>query len=62
MADQNICSYAYKLVCRINDKFSKPIKLYRDKNAAYKFIVDMLKEEKYYYNMLKTISIKKSYN
>ena len=28
IAGQNICSYSYKLVCRIDDKFSKPIKLY----------------------------------
>ena len=27
IADQNICSYAYKLVCCIDDKFSKPVKL-----------------------------------
>ena len=31
IAHQNICSYAYKLVCCIDDKLSKPIKLYRGK-------------------------------
>ena len=31
------CSFAYKLVC-VDDRFSKPIVLYRGKNAAYKFI------------------------
>ena len=29
LANQNIYSYSYKLVCVIDDKFSKPIKLYR---------------------------------
>ena len=32
------------LVCHIDDKVSKPIKLYRGENAAYKFIEDMFKE------------------
>ena len=31
------CSLAYKFVC-VDDRFSKPIVLYRGKNAAYKFI------------------------
>ena len=53
MSDQKICSYGYKLVCYLDDKFSKPIKIYRGKNAAYKFIEDMIKEEKYCYKILK---------
>ena len=59
IADQNICSYAYKLVCVIDDKFSKPLKLYRGENAAYKFIEDMLKEENYCYRVLKKYFNKK---
>ena len=31
------CSYAYKVVC-IDDRFSKSIVVFRDKNAAYEFI------------------------
>ena len=34
------CSYAY-IVC-IDDRFSKPIVVYRDGNAAYKFIKAIL--------------------
>ena len=40
------CSFAYKVVC-IDDKFSKPIVIYRGKNAAYEFIKPILKEYKY---------------
>ena len=40
-------SFAYKVVC-INDKFSKPIVVYRGKNAAYEFIKAILKEYKYW--------------
>ena len=40
-------SFAYKVVC-INDKFSKPIVIYRRKNAAYEFIKAILKEYKYW--------------
>ena len=37
------CSFAYKVVC-IDDKFSKPIVVYRGKNAAYEFIKAILNE------------------
>ena len=47
LANHKVCSYVYKLVCVIGDKFSKPVKLYRGENAAYKFIEDMLSEEAY---------------
>ena len=40
------CSYAYKIVC-IDDKFSKPIVIYRDENATYEFIKAIFKEYKY---------------
>ena len=36
------CSFAYKVVC-IDDKFSKPVVLYRGKNAINKFIEEFLK-------------------
>ena len=37
------CSFAYKVVC-IDDKFSKPIVVYRGKNAAYEFIKAIFNE------------------
>ena len=40
------CSYAYKVIC-IDDKFSKPIVVYKGENAAYKFIKSILQEHKY---------------
>ena len=38
--------FAYKVVC-IDDKFSKPIVIYRGENAAYEFIKVIFKEYKY---------------
>ena len=40
------CSYAYKIVC-IDDRFSKPIVVYRGENAAYEYIKAIVKESKY---------------
>ena len=40
------CSFAYKLVC-IDDRFSKPIVVYRGENAAYKFFEAILEECEY---------------
>ena len=37
------CSYAFKVVC-IDNRFSKPIVVYRGKNAAYEFIKAILEE------------------
>ena len=41
------CGYAYKLVCCYDDKFSKPIQLYRGEIAVYKFLKAMLQEAEY---------------
>ena len=46
------CSYAYEVVC-IDDRFSKPIVVYRGENAAYKFIKAILKERKYCKKIMK---------
>ena len=46
------CGYAYKVVC-IDDKFSKPIVVYRGENAAYKFIKAILGERKYCKKIMK---------
>ena len=47
------CSFAYKLVCADN-KFSKPVVLYRGENAAYNFIKMMLEEFGYCKKVMKT--------
>ena len=39
------CSYAYKVVCYYDDQYSKPLQLYRGKNAVYKFLEKMLEEK-----------------
>ena len=46
------CSYAYIVVC-INDRFSKPIVVYRCVNAAYEFINSILKEHNYRKQIMK---------
>ena len=40
------CSFADKVVC-IEDRFSKPVILYRGKNAVYRFIEAIPKEMNY---------------
>ena len=40
------CSYLFKFVC-IDNRFSKPIFVYRSKNVVYEFIKAILKEYKY---------------
>ena len=40
------CSFAWKVVC-IDDRFSKPIVVFRGKNAAWEFIKAILKEYEY---------------
>ena len=57
------CSFAYKVVCLfvfffykvvcINDKFTKPIVVFRGENAAYEFIKAILKEYKYCKKVMK---------
>ena len=37
------CSFAYRLV-RVDDKFTKPIVVFRGENAAYEFITAILKD------------------
>ena len=41
------CGYGYKVVCCYDDKYSKPIKIYRGEKAVYKFMEAMLEEVKY---------------
>ena len=46
------CSYDFKVVC-IDNRFSKPIVVYRGENPAYEFIKAILKEYKYCKNIMK---------
>ena len=47
-----LCSYAYEVVC-IDERFSKPIVVYRGENAAYKFIKAIPEERKYCKKIMK---------
>ena len=40
------CSFAYKLDC-VDDKLSKPIVVFRGRNAAFKFIEAIFREHEY---------------
>ena len=44
--DRIPCSFAYKVVC-VDDKFTKPIVVYKGESVAYDFIGAILKEYKY---------------
>ena len=46
------CSFSYKLVC-VDNKFNKPIILYRGENAANKFIKTIFEEQEYYKKVMK---------
>ena len=48
----SVCSYGYNLVC-VEDKFSKPFKIYLSKNTVYNFINNMIEESKYYSEVMK---------
>ena len=41
------CGYGYKVVCCYYDKYSKHTRIYRGKNAVYKFMEKMLEEVEY---------------
>ena len=47
------CGYGYKVVCCYDDKYTKPIQLYRGKKAVYKFMENMLEEVKYCKKVMK---------
>ena len=46
------CSFSYKIVC-VDDRFSKSVVVYGDKNAAYEFIKAICKEHKYCKKIIK---------
>ena len=47
------CGYGYKIVCCYDDKYSKPVQIYRGEKAVYKFMEKMLKEVQYCRNTIK---------
>jgi hypothetical protein len=47
------CGYGYKVVCCYNDKYTKPVQIYRGEKAVNKFMEEMLKEVKYCRNTMK---------
>ena len=48
------CGYGYKIVCCYDDKYTKPIQIYRGEKAVYKFMENMLEELKYCKKIMKT--------
>ena len=47
------CGYGYKVVCCYDDKYTKPIQLYRGENAVYKFMENILEEVKWCKKVMK---------
>ena len=47
------CGYGYKVVCCYDDKYTKPIQLYRGEKAVYKFMENILEEVKYCKKVMK---------
>ena len=45
--------YGYKVVCCYDDKYTKPIQLYRGEKAVYKFMENILEEVKYCKRVMK---------
>ena len=41
------CGYGYKVVCFYDDKYTKPVQIYKGEEAVYKFMEKMLEEVKY---------------
>ena len=48
------CGYGYKVVCCYDNKYTKPIQIYRGEKAVYKFMEAMLEEVKYCKKTMKT--------
>ena len=48
------CGHGYKVVCCYDDKYTKPIQIYRGEKAVYKFMENMLEEVKYCKKVMKT--------
>ena len=44
----------HSLICCYDNKYTKPVQIYRGENAVYKFMEKMLQEVKYFKNIIKT--------
>ena len=49
----DVCSFGYKVVCCANDRYSKPVQIYRGPNASEKFIERLLAEQREIKEILK---------
>ena len=47
------CGYGYKVVCCYDNKYTKPVQIYRGEKAVYKFMEAMLEEVKYCKKVMK---------
>ena len=47
------CAYGYKVVCCFDDKYTKPVQIYRGEKAVYKFMEKMLEEVDYCKKVIK---------
>ena len=47
------CGYGYKVVCCYDDKYTKPVQIYRGEKAVHKFMEAMLDEVKYCKKIMK---------
>ena len=47
------CGYGYKVVCCYDDKYTKPVQIYRGEKAVHKFMEAMLDEVKYCKKVMK---------
>ena len=47
------CGYGYKVVCCYDDKYSKPVQIFRGENAVHQFMEAMLEEVKYCKKVIK---------
>ena len=47
------CGYGYKLVCHYDDKFSKPVQVFRGENAVYNFMEKMIEEVEWCKSIIK---------
>ena len=47
------CGYGYKVVCCYDDKYTKPVQIYRGEKAVYKFMEAILGEVKYCKKVMK---------
>ena len=47
------CLYGYKVVCCYDDKYSKPVQIYRGPDSVYKFMEKILEEVKYHKKVMK---------